>query len=173
MCNEPAVPMVIGIAGSAFSVWLIRWQQFSVVQHQSRLLFYTWDSRAGILPAQFLCIPWFAFYLRKPGNKSIENPLLSHPYAIPSHKIGSALIVWLICFRSFSVVKYRPGLLFCIWGSTVGNLVPLYPRILWFGFCCHRWGIESISHFLDLYSFIVPSYVISCDGQFHISRGMA
>ena len=105
MCNEPAVPMVIGIAGSAFSVWLIRWQQFSVVQHQSRLLFYTWDSRAGILPALSLCIPWFAFYLRKPGNKSIENPLLSHPYAIPSHKIGSALNVWLICFRSFSVVK--------------------------------------------------------------------
>ena len=150
--------MVIGIAGSAFSVWLTRWQQFSVVQHQSRLLFYTWDSRAGILPALSLCIPWFAFYLRKPGNKSIENPLLSHPYAIPSHKIGSALIVWLICFRSFSVVKYRPGLRFCIWCSTAGSFEPPYLHILWFGFYCHNWGKESIGHILFCCSYTIPSW---------------
>ena len=88
--------MVIGVAGSAFSVWLTRWQQFSVVPHQSISLFYISDNKVEISPVQFLCIPWFAFYLRKPGNKSIENPLLSHTCAIPSHKIGSALIVWLI-----------------------------------------------------------------------------
>ena len=57
---------------------------------------------------------------------------------------GSAFYVWLICLLSFSVVKYRPGLLFCIWGSTVGNLAPLYPHILWFGFYCHNLGKESI-----------------------------
>lgn len=50
---------------------------------------------------------WLVFYLRKLGNKSIENPLLSHPCALPSHKIGSAQIVWLIY-----LVKVRDGLLF-------------------------------------------------------------
>ena len=59
-------------------------------------------------------------------------------------KAGSAFYVWLICFRSFLVVWYRPGLRFYIWGNTAGNETLLYPRIPWFGSCCHKWDSEPI-----------------------------
>ena len=90
--------MVIGVAGSAFSVWLTRWQQFSVVPHQSISLFYISDNKVEISPVQFLCIPWFAFYLRKLDKKSRKNPLLSHPCAIPS--LYPFILNWLSGFMS-------------------------------------------------------------------------
>ena len=58
-------------------------------------------------------------------------------------KAGSAFYVWLICLRSFSVAQYRPGLLFCILGSTAGSCEPLYLRRLWFGFYFRKLGKKS------------------------------
>ena len=54
------------------------------------------DRKEGIISKLFqnLLLLWFLHGIL--GNEPIENPLLSHPCVLPSHKIGSAQIVWLI-----------------------------------------------------------------------------
>lgn len=64
---------------------------------------------------------------------------------------------WLICLRSFSVVKYRPGFLFCIWSSTAGNCTLPYLHVLLFAFYIHRLGSESMLRILFYLPFTIPS----------------
>ena len=86
--NEPAARMVIGVAGSAFYVWLICLRSFSVAQYRPGLWFYTWGSTARNETPLYLRILWFGSCCHKWDSKPIGTPHKSLPNTSPlSHWI--------------------------------------------------------------------------------------
>ena len=100
---------------------------------------------------------WFVFTEMETNYSLNEKSLLTLWF---HRKAGSAFYVWLICLRSFSVAQYRPGLLFCILGSTAGSCEPLYLRRLWFGFYFRKLGKKSTLPFWQAYYACIPQCIL-------------